>query len=96
MRVVIGGVGEANTAERAQGLAFLVGTAERVEAKGDIFQHGEVREESKILEHQPDFALFGRDKRAWARNNAPVDTDGAGVRALDARQQPQQRGLPAA
>ena len=66
--------------------------AARAQRKGDVLEHGEVRIQRVILEDHRDVARRGLD----VVDDAIADPDAAGVRALETRQQPQERRLAAA
>jgi hypothetical protein len=55
-----------------------------------------VREERVVLEHEPDAATLGRHPGAVSEPALAVALDGSGLRAFQARDQAQQRGLPGA
>jgi hypothetical protein len=59
---------------------------------GDIVEGGHVREEREVLEGHADAAVIGGD----VRHVLAVDEDGAAIRVVDTRYQPQQDGLAGA
>ena len=67
-----------------------------LEPEGDVALHRQVREERVVLEDHPDPPPLRRHERRRARQLGPADGDRAGVGALEAGDQPQQRGLAAA
>ena len=66
-----------------------------VDAEADVRRHRQVREEGVVLEHHPHAPLLRRHPRAVPGDAASGDVDRAGVRRLEAGDQPQERRLAA-
>ena len=59
------------------------------QAEGDVFEHRHVAEQRVVLEHETDMALAG----AAGQRVLAVERHLAGIRPVEARDDPQQRGL---
>jgi hypothetical protein len=66
------------------------------QAVADVAGDGQVGEQGAVLEHHPDPAALGRDKRAWGRQVPAVEPDPAGVGPLQPGDAAQQGRLAAA
>ena len=67
-----------------------------VQAEADIVVHGEVGEERVVLEHDADAARLGRHEAPGARHHLAAEAHRAGVGGLEAGDEPEGGGLPAA
>ncbi len=73
------------------GRALLAGQPE-----ADVRGHRQVREQRALLRHVADPAVLRRPRPAGAGDGRAAERDRAGVRVVEAGDQPQQRGLAAA
>ena len=63
--------------------------------EGDVLGHGQVREQSVVLEHHPHPPLLGRQGDPRAGDKPAADLDRAAVGPLEAGDEPQRRRLAA-
>ena len=66
-----------------------IGARLHAQAEGDVLEHRHVAEQRVVLEHEADVALAG----AVAQRILAVDPHFAGIRPVEAGDDPQQRGL---
>src|SRR5262249_35930860 len=71
---------------------FLVRETPQAKAEGDVLEDAIVREEGVVLEDGVDVSPVGRK----ARDVPPPQADAPGIWLVEARDQPQSGGLPAA
>ena len=94
VRAALGQVGQP---DQLQQLSHATGVALRTrKSKGDVGGDVEVGEQRSLLRHEADPALLGGDVGALVADDPLADANRAGVGALEAGDQPQQRRLAAA
>ena len=83
-------------ADQAEQLRDALAALAAANAEADVLLDAQVREERVLLEDHPDPARVRRHEDAGAEDGAALDRDLAGVGALEARDEAEQRRLPAA
>ncbi|EAU69883.1 permeases of the major facilitator superfamily [Stigmatella aurantiaca DW4/3-1] len=82
--------------QHGAGAGHLLPARQRIEAKGDVVQHGQVGEEGEVLKHHAHPALVRRKERVRPGQQTALQRDGPGLRPLETGHQPQRRRLAAA
>ena len=83
-------------ADEAEQLRNALAALAAADAEADVLLDAQVREERVLLEDHPDPARVRRDEDARPEDGAVLDRDLAGVGALEARDESEQRRLAAA
>ncbi len=96
MRVFARVMGKADAVECGERLGAGLAPRQRAQAEGDVVADGEMGEEREVLEHEADAPLLRRHEAVRPRDLLAVDEHAPGGGALDARGDPEQRGLAAA
>ena len=96
VRIIVRQVLEPDARQRRTRFLRAGAAVEGRQPEHHVPQHGQMREERIILEHQADAALLRRHENHRRRDFAVVDQDTPGARNFDARRDTQQRRLPAA
>ena len=86
--------GQPDAREQPRHDPIHLGARPPTEAEGHVRGDGEVRKEGVVLEDHADATALGLDEAAGAGHLDRVQQDATGRRAIDAGDQPQERGLP--
>ncbi|MNT25545.1 hypothetical protein D3C72_1610660 [compost metagenome] len=93
MGITVGIMRQTHPLQRRIGLDQRLPLRKSGQPEADIVADGHVRKQRKVLEHQPDAALFRWQEDRRAGNLLAVEQQAAGALHLDAGGDPQERRL---